>query len=243
MPEFSGKIDGPTLKAASGGDRLSMRRIRREDESLEVTAHVWIFGNENDDEDGPRLGICKDDPDGQAIKDRAKLLRRDRIDPQIQDLTVVRLDSKEFQQAALARLVEYCKAFGKSKFPEDLPSMREWLQEQAQGEMPAWKREWLPHVLKPTPSDGEDSTNVDVYASYQGWHASEGDGPPVSRAVVGKTDCGFYGIAPGKQVRGMFGPARPYPGYVLADTDSTYWGDGVTVIMPPQPNGANPAHK
>ena len=69
--ELQGTRDSEIVKAASGGDDLGMRRIRLEDEEIEVTAYLWIMGNPRL-RNGPALDIADDDENSQAIRDRAK---------------------------------------------------------------------------------------------------------------------------------------------------------------------------
>ena len=55
---------------------------------------------------------------------------RSRIAPSL------KLDSLEFQEAALARVVEYCMAFGDKPFPETVTSLKHLLDEQRAAEVP-----------------------------------------------------------------------------------------------------------
>ncbi len=228
VQEFSGRVDSSTLKAASGGDVLSMRRIRREDETLRVSAHVWFMSNDAEGaDDGPQLGLGADDANGQAHRDRAKVLRRERIEHP--DPETVLLDTQDFREAALCRLVEYTTAYGNDAFPDDLPSMTEWAREQAERELPLWQRDWLPRVLIPAP-DGLEADSKTVYTSYLVWHedALGSTQKPVPPAVVGKAVCKHYGITPGPQKRTPLGVSKPYPGHVV---HPEYRGLGVTGVM------------
>ncbi len=143
--EIQGQLDSEIIKAASGGDGLGMRRIRLEDEEIEVTAHVWFMGNSKL-KGGPRLDIGDDDESAQAIMDRVKPLHREPIaNP---DKTVVKLKDPSFKRAALARLVEYTKACSKMRgFPPAPLSSRLLLEAQRQAEMADWERDWVPTVL------------------------------------------------------------------------------------------------
>ena len=146
--EFEGQIDAGIVKAASGGDDVTLRRIYIEDGVVDVTAHIWFMGD-TQDEGGARLGITADDENTRALLDRAKLLERDPVPNP--DITVVREQVKEleFRKAVLARIVEYTMAAAVlDGFPPDLPSNERLLAAQRQAEMADWQREWVPGVIR-----------------------------------------------------------------------------------------------
>ncbi len=188
--ELQGTLDSEIVKAASGGDDLGMRRIRLEDEEIEVTAYLWIMGNPRL-RNGPALDIADDDENTQAVLDRVKVLGRQPV--QNPDERVVRHETRtpEFRVAALARLVEYTVAATVlSGFPPDELSNRELLETQRQAEMEDWQREWVPNVIKAR-QDNDSVTlpacSMQIYESLKQWWRQYGTGQPPSQNLVTQT--------------------------------------------------------
>ena len=198
--EWSHHYDSDLVKKLSGGDRVTMRRIAMEDEDFQPTGHLWIMGNSRAGSDSPALGIAEDDEDSGAIMDRAKMLNRERIPDELQVKDVVTLHMPEFKRAALARIVDYCKAYGELEFPSTVPSLAGLLEQQREMEAPQWKRDWLPNVL--VEIDKGDSSlhgqveahNKLVYADFLGWWEEFGEGKPPSPKAVGGAVCDYYGV-------------------------------------------------
>ena len=71
--------------------------------------------------------------------------------------------------------------------------MPTWQEAQA----PAWRSEWLPHVL--VRAKNATANSAELYADYLAWHESEGDGQPQSRQAITKATCGLCG--PGRSGR------------------------------------------
>lgn len=187
--EIQGKLDSEIVKAASGGDDLGIRRIRVEDEEVEVTAYLWFMGNPRL-RNGPRLDVADDDENTRAILDRAKPLYRDPIPNP--DKNVVKLAEPAFRRAALARLVEYTMACTVlNSFPPDLPSNRELLEAQRQTEMEDWQREWVPGVIREKgTADGAatlPACSEQVKESFDRWWKRYGVGQQPNRSVVSRT--------------------------------------------------------
>ena len=205
-PEFAGQVDTTLLKRLTGGDRVSFRPIREAARTIRPTAHLWVQGNVSDD---ARLGIGGDDDNAAAIRDRAKLLWRERIaDTDAEDKSLLLLGedrdapgAPEFRAAALARIVDYCMRFHDKGWPEVLPSLAQRLEDQARKEQPLWKRSWLPHVLTPLETeDGEPPTNnKQVYHNYLMWHEANDSGEkPAPTRAIGQAVCKHYEVKPRK---------------------------------------------
>ena len=232
VSEMRGNLDGDLLKRLTGGDTVEMRRIHREDESFSPMATLWIQGNPRDSRDAPSLGIDDEDSeDTLAILDRAKMLARPTIPASEQEADVVLLSTPEFKAAALARIVDYTMIYGGLTFPKTIESLGHLLGEQKERETPAWKREWLPHVLAPL-GEGENVkavNNKEIYADLEGWWELNGDGGRVpSPQSVGKAVSEHYlqplGLKPqqtkvpdskGLELRWV--KAYTYPGFKLLD--------------------------
>ena len=199
--EFRGRLESDIIKPISGGDQIDVRQISQKWEKVKVSSHVWFLGNDEDeDEEGagsaPQLGIGQDDSNSRAIQERAKLLKRSRI--QNPDKAVVNLKTQEFREAALARLIEYTMEWWDKEFPESIPSAVELLEAQKDAEKPEWKREWLPTVvptiIRPGPlgvplevggPPAEQACTKGVYDHFKSWWQENGDGPIPSSTVVG----------------------------------------------------------
>ena len=203
--EWSLSYDRPTVKSLSGGDIVTMRRITQEDECFSPTGHLWLLGNSGEDCDAV-LGVGGKDADSRAIRDRAKLLTRTRIPTDQQVLEVVGLNTPDFQKAALARIVEYCMAYGHLEFPENIPSFAGLMDKQALAETPVWQREWLPGALVPVPPPPAGAgivapallgtTNREIFEDLRGWFDQFGEGELPSAKAVGKALVDHYGMAP-----------------------------------------------
>ena len=192
--ELQGKLDSEIVKAASGGDDMGMRRIRLEDEEIEVTAYLWFMGNPKM-RNGPSLDIGDRDENSRAIEDRAKMLNRAPVPNP--DGDVVTLRTPEFCLAALARLVEYTMACRVLEgFPPDELSSQEQLEAQRQSEMEDWQREWVPDVLR---AGNHEDTGMPlacstlVYESFERWWRQYGTGKELRRALVTQTVKSHYG--------------------------------------------------
>ena len=198
VPEARERFDGELIKAISGGDRVSMRRIRKEDETFSPSAHLWVMGNPKSGRDTPSLGIEDDSEDSAAILDRARMLERPMIPVDKQQSYVVLLDTPEFRAAALARIVQYCKIYGEAGFPETIPSFSHLVDQQRQREIPNWKVEWLPNVLIPV-APGENPREADnrqVYEDLEAWHEEFGEGRIPSKNLVGRAVRDHYQVVP-----------------------------------------------
>lgn len=181
-----GKLDDDLSKRISGGDPITFRAIREAPETHMASAHLWLQGNTND-EGQLELGLAGDDENAQALRDRARLLPRDRIPDEVQvpewcelgyDVTD---DARLYRQAVVARVVEYCKAFAGQDWPQDLPEMKELLEEQRDAEKALWQSEWLPNCL--VKQEGAFVTTEAVYGSYLSWMARN---EPTNRDLKGQ---------------------------------------------------------
>ena len=158
--EWRGAGNIPLLKAASGGDAVPYRRIREEDTIGQPTAHIWIMGNDDPDA-GNRLGLSDDDDSGDAMRDRIRLLHRERrreIGLEEDDRVVnYGLDHDElrpgdarlFRQAVVSRVVEYCTGGGRA-FPAELGTQGDLLRRRQEDELPAHTL-WLRNAVRPAP--------------------------------------------------------------------------------------------
>ena len=225
VSEMKGNLDSDLLKRLSGGDVVDMRRIHREDESFQPTAHLWVQGNTRTGTDSPSLGLAEDDEDSLAILDRAKMLKRETLTQQ--DPAVVLLDTHAFKAAALARVVEYCKIFGGLEFPETIPALASLLDDQKAQEVPPWKTEWLPQVLVPLDDNqrGAVANNKSTYEDFTHWWEMFGEGRPPSTRTIGRAVCDHYQVSPQQttiidpQARdsNRYCRAYKYPGFKLRD--------------------------
>ena len=167
-----GKLDADLVKRATGGDPITIRAIREAPESHVASAHLWIQGNITD-EGQLELGLAGEDENAEALRDRSKLLPRERIPaadrvPEWVELGYQDTDeARTFRQAVVARIVDYCKAFASLPWPESLPEMDEMLEAQREAERKLWESEWLPYVI--APREGARVTTEAVYASYRYW--------------------------------------------------------------------------
>ena len=196
--EMRAGLDGDLIKSISGGDRLSMRRIHRENESFAPSAHLWVQGNPKAGRDTPSLGIEEDSEDSAAILDRARMLERPMIPVDVQDPSVVLLNTPEFKTAALARIVQYTKIYGSAGFPDTIPSFRHLVDQQRRREIPSWKSEWLPNCLIPLePGDtAPEADNRQIYEDLTAWHEEFGEGRLPAKNLVGSAVRDFYKIDP-----------------------------------------------
>ena len=230
--EMAGRIDGELVKHLTGGDEVPYRLIKTKDENLFPTAHLWIMGNTREGADAPALGIASGDANARAIRDRAKILHRDRIADDECDDSIIDMgkdrddpDHRLFRQAVVARVVEYTGHYAGGGFPAVIPSFSDLLDRQANEETPRWKLDWLPYVLAKAPDDPNDSIHLrssahdkDVYTDYLSWYQLLGDGDPETKPVVCKAICKHYNITPKQErVPGTRLRVRYYPGYVLAE--------------------------
>ena len=199
------KIDEENLKAATGGDPISFRQIREADEVITPTASLWIQGNVPPEGQDP-LGLSGDSDESKAIRDRAKVLTRQRIPDAVQDKDVAGYGGGEtpdellFRQAVVARVVEYCIDYAQHPFPDDIPSVADALLKAKTRGVPLWKQQWMPSLLtedaegslvwdSPSKSlvapwdisPGEFSTeyrgnSYAAYELYKEWHEGNGEG-------------------------------------------------------------------
>ena len=159
--EWAGAANIQLLKAVSGGDAIPYRRIREEDTIGQPTAHVWIQGND-DPAVGNSLGLADDDDSGDAMRDRVRLLHRERRRNLglADDARVVNYgadhdertpgDARRFRQAVVARVVQYCVAGAGREFPGTLETQGELLERRQAAELPGHIL-WLRRAVVPEP--------------------------------------------------------------------------------------------
>ena len=232
--EMAGRFDGELVKHLTGGDEVAYRLIREKDGTLFPTAHLWIMGNTRDGADAPALGIANGDANARAIRERARILHRDRIPDDERDDSIIDMGKDQddpdhllFRQAVVARVVEYTRHYAGRDFPAVIPSFADLLDRQANEEMDRWKLDWLPYVLAEISDDSHSSIDLRssthdkaVYADYLSWHQFLGDGDPEQKPVVCKAVCKHYGIDPKQErIPGTKLRVRYYPGYVLSGVE------------------------
>ena len=186
IDEIPRRMDANLLKSLSGGGVVPIRRISIEDQTIDVTSHMWFLGN-TEDGGGPELGIASGDENARAIEDRVRMPDRERIqDP---DDGVVELHDLEFRQAALARVVEYIRACAHVGFPRALPQNFPLLEKQREREMAEWERVWLPAAIRErNDRDGPSLVCVKrVYDDFGQWWNESGttDKKPSQTRITG----------------------------------------------------------
>ena len=216
MLEFAGQANRPLLKKLSGGDDVVYRPIREKPVSITPTGLLWIQGNKPEP-GGEKvyLGLGGSGDDGVAIRDRAKVLHRNRIPDAVQRRGYrdwpLRQDAEGvlFRRAAVARVVAYCMRWADGGWPCDIPSIADAAEAARIRELPAWKRDWLPRALVPAPDDYPGAPRPVVYRAYLAWHEDNGDGKPATKTAVAQaihehyqiTDTDVWATVNGKQQR------------------------------------------
>lgn len=222
VQEWQGDADVKLLKKISGGDDLEYRRIREEDTVGHPSATLWVQGNNSG-----HLGLSDDDDSGDAMRDRIRILHRERreaagliVDPRIADYGLDSLelcpgDACRFRQAVVARVVEYCIAWGDAGFPESLETQTELLRAQADRELLPYQR-WLRDVVQRAP--GQSFTSSDLWDAYHGWKSDDDPDFKTSSNLIAE----LRKVKPGFPERGVRrnSPSgrklTDYPGWSLA---------------------------
>ena len=190
MAEFgskAGNVDIELLNKITGGEAsLEVRQIRGVDTTIAVTATLWVQGNRPRDGVDP-LGLANEGDDADAVRDRCRVLHRDRIAPADQDpgFKAEGLENAAFRQAVVARVMEYTARWGADGFPDDIEAERAYFDRLVAEAAPRWKREWLPWVMVEDDENAHSvASSLDVYESYQAWHAASDEGKPVSQRMI-----------------------------------------------------------
>ena len=236
-----GRLDADFTKRVTGGDPITIRAIRQAPEQHVASAHLWIQGNLTD-EGGLELGLAGDDENSQALRDRAKLLPRDRIPEEKQVSNWVELgyqdtdEALQYRQAVVARIVEYCRSFAGLEWPADLPEMVELLEEQREAERELWESEWLPNCL--IHQEGAVTPTASVYANFMAWMARN---EPTTRDLKGQKTITArvarqYGVRATRERVGDSRPVRAFKGLAIPPI-SLFAGDfhGDAVPQTPHP--------
>ena len=198
-PDCLGNLSTRLLNQLSGGDRLQVRDVGEKVQGVEATAHLVIQGNPPD-EGEHFLGLDDQSAEADAFRDRLRLYPLQEIPPDRQrpEYVDVAREDRLFREAWLARTVRQCQLMIDQQAPPDgCETMTQAVQNLAALEAPAWRREWLPHALVQTP--GGTVNSLELYANYQAWHESEGDGKLQDRRVIFEAVRKFYPCGPGQK--------------------------------------------
>lgn len=195
--EIVGNIDQEMLKIASGGeDTISIRRIYHEDQNIAPTAHSWFMGNvdSNTGSSVVRFGLAGDTDTARALRDRAKMLTKKRIEEPVPGMVEMGStnsdDDRLFRQAVVARIVSYCVNHTERIFPNDAKSMEIMQREidaTREREEAGKPSEFIPVMLRRLSDDefAEDyfpvPNSAEAFAKYMNWHETSGFGKPISQ--------------------------------------------------------------
>ena len=197
-PDCLGNLYMRLLNQLSGGDRLQVRDVGEKVQRMETIAHLVIQGNPPD-KGKHFLGLDEQSAEADAFRDRLRLYPLQEIPPDRQRPEYVDLPREDtlFCEAWLARTVRQCQLVIDEKAPpEGCETMAQAVQDLAAREAPAWYSEWLPHALEQDPK--RTVSSLDIYADYEAWHESEGDGRLQSRRVILDAIRTFYACGPGQ---------------------------------------------
>ena len=198
-PDCLGNLYMRLLNQLSGGDRLQVRDVGEKVRGVEVTAHLVIQGNPPD-KGRHFLGLDEQSAEADAFRDRLRLYPLQEIPPDRQCPEYVDLPREDalFREAWLARTVQQCQLMiDENAPPEGCETMAQAVRELAALEAPAWRSEWLPRALE---RDREGTVNsLEIYADYEAWHESEGDGKPQSVRVILDAIREFYACGSGRK--------------------------------------------
>ena len=197
-PDCLGDLYMRLLNQLSGGDQLQVRDVGEKVQRVEATAHLVIQGNPPDR--GKRfLGLDEQSSEADAFRDRLRLYPLQEIPPDRQRPEYVDLPREDelFREAWLARTIQQCQLMiDEDAPPKGCDTMTQAVQNLAALEAPAWRREWLPHALVQNPEGTVNS--LEIYADYEAWHESEGDGKPQPRRVIFTAIRDFYTCGEGR---------------------------------------------
>ena len=262
--EVHGNLNLDFLKDVSGGDTaIPIRRIREDIILVQITAHCWFMANEGKGKGGvAAFNLYGDDQTAQAMRDRAKMLVRERIPDDKQVPAAKRIgDASVFgeeralrqRQAVVARLFQYCKAGVDDPLPADSPSLIAGLEAAVEREKPAWRRVFVPKALKPAPDDNGDAHSLGVWEMFLAWWDEnygnslfDGDGnkKPARRAVTDAIEAHFSPSKIEEKQRpdqnGKRGFSKTYPEFELG----TMPGSPVeNTVSPGKPAGVKGSKK
>ena len=143
-PEFQHKADKVLMKLLTGGDTdVPYRPIGEKPRAIRATATLWIQGNVPPaGSTDVNIGIGGDDDTARALRDRCKVLHRERIPEDQVDEGMVdypTLDTPDaalFREAVLARVVSYTRAFAGLGWPDEITSVADAAAEAVRRETP-----------------------------------------------------------------------------------------------------------
>ena len=235
MQEFGVKegthMDLELLNKATGGEAaVEARQIAKKISDVAPTASLWIQGNKPKSGTDP-LSIAKDDDDvSRGIRDRAKVLHRDRIPEgdQVEDYKDAGRDFPEFRQAVVARVMEYCVRWGRDGFPEDIPSVRDAQAAAIEDARPLFLKEFVPSIISRTMTDDDPQPahSYLVYQEYLAWHEANGEGKPQPQRAVTEAVQKHHELEPGRKSKtnGTIPGKRPetifWDGWFLVPVDA-----------------------
>ena len=241
------------LNRVSGGDLLPTRPILRAAVQVTVTAGLAIVGNPPTpgQSAGAVLGIGGDDEVSAALRDRARIVRLPRrgegegSPPDDRGLATAAQPlnwTKQFREAALARLVEWAvEMIDEQDPPEPTPEMAGDQARLEAAERPHWRSEFVPHILTTDPgkavpenagtgrSGPKPADSYSIYKEYLAWHEANGGGRPPAhqRAVTDALLHHYLGLSDvkreGKVRVGEGGRSKThyFDGYYIRDSESS----------------------
>ena len=246
----AGRHNKELQNLVTGGDLVPTRPIRRATVEVPVTAGLAIIGNTpgKEQSSGAVLGIGGDDEVSAALRERARIVRLPRrgagegSPPDDMELAAAAKPIRwttEFQEAALARILEWAVVMVEQQDPPE-PTAEMVIDQafQEAAEQPNWLGEFIPRILTTVPErailDEEETgqsvpraaDSYGVYLEYLDWHrANGGTGSPVHRRAV--TDAllrhypGLKGVGHEGRVPVSGNGRRPktiqFPGYFIRD--------------------------
>ena len=235
MPEFGVKegthMDLELLNKATGGEAaVEARQISKKISDVAPTASLWIQGNKPKGGTDP-LSIAKDDDDvSRGIRDRARVLHRDRIPDadQMDDYKDAGRDLPDFRQAVVARVMEYCVRWGRDRFPEDIPSVRDAQAAAIEDARPLFLKEFIPTIISREMPDvvPQPAHSHLVYQEYLAWNEANGEGKPQPQRAVTEAVQKHHELEPGRKgkLKGDIPGKRPetifWDGWFLVPVDT-----------------------